>query len=323
MPFPHSNKNKFFFFTFQYFQLGDLQNATKYAEKSRQIDNYNPAAFINSGVCEMLKGDLEKARKYFESALSIDMTSFEATYNLGLILKRLGDYENAEKLFEKIKINLSHAKHPHVYYQLATIHELNDNLNLALDWYLQLLGISTNDNMDSKLYQKIGEIYEKFNDLQEANQYYNESYRINPSDIQIATSIGSYFIKLQAIDKAIYYYERAVLANPNDPNLMLRVASCYRHIYPPRKYIELFEKIYSKFPENLSCLKALMHVTKSQGITELYEKYSNEFNRIERILETRRKITSGNGGGRVGIGSGNQRKRSARCKEFFFFTFSK
>lgn len=270
--------------------MGDLQNAGKYAELGRKIDSYNPAAFVNSGVYEFQKGNFELAKQYFEGALEIDMTSFEATYNLGLVHKRLGDTNGAAAYFHKIKQNLSHAKHPHVYYQMASIHESFGEKNEALDFYLQLLGIQ--QEMDPGVHQKVGEIYESYDDRQEANQYYSESFRLNPSDINIASSIGSYFIQLQAAEKAVYYYERAVLAHPNEPNLMLRVASCFRHIYSPRRYLQLFENIHSRFPENLGCLRALIHVTQSQGMMELCEKYMAEYKRIERILQTRQRISS-------------------------------
>ncbi|XP_055375936.1 intraflagellar transport protein 88 homolog [Condylostylus longicornis] len=299
--------------TFIYLCMGDIQNAEIYAEKSRKIDSYNPAAFINSAVCDILQGNYEKAKSYLESALAIDMTSFEANYNLGLVMKLTGNLYEAEEIFNKIKQSMSHAKHPHVYYQLAKIQEtLDPSSSTSLDSYLQLLGIS--NEMDSKLYQKVGEIYEGFNDRQEANQYYNEAYRINPSDISIASSIGSYYIKLQAVERAIYYYERAVLANPNDPNLMLRVASCFKHMHSPKSYLGLFEKIYARFPENLSCLRALMHVTKSQGMMDLHEKYSADYARIEKKIQKKQSAERVRSGRRIDNRNGTSTPRLDTAK---------
>jgi len=102
------------------------------------------------------------------------------------------------------------------------------------------------------------------------------------SDIGIASSIGSYYIKLQATERALFYYERAVLADPNDPNLMLRIASCFRNSYlPTKQYLGLFQKIHARFPDNLTCIRALMQVTKSLELGDLYERYASEYTRLQ------------------------------------------
>lgn len=47
------------------------------------MDSYNPYAFVNSGVCEMMKEKFDVAKFMFGSALEIDATLFEAIYNMG------------------------------------------------------------------------------------------------------------------------------------------------------------------------------------------------------------------------------------------------
>lgn len=262
----------------------------------------NPMALVNAAVIDYERKDYSAARKRLEEVLQIQPDNFEANYNLGLVGLQENNLELAEEQFEHLKalMMVPHSvQHSHVFFQLAKLQErlhndsvLNSNFRhtatpAALQSYLQVLGISAADT-DSRLFDKVGSIYEQVQDHQEANQYYNEAYRINPSDINIASSIGSYYIKLQATEKAIYYYERAVLANPNDANLMLRVASCFRNSYlPPKQYLGIFEKIYNRFPDNLTCVRALVQVTKSLGLTELNEKYSLEYTRLHRILQER------------------------------------
>lgn len=47
------------------------------------MDSYNPHAFVNSGVCEMMKEKFDAAKFMFTNALEIDATLFEAIYNMG------------------------------------------------------------------------------------------------------------------------------------------------------------------------------------------------------------------------------------------------
>lgn len=259
-------------------------------------------ALVNASIVDMLNKNFTSAGERLQRALQLDPTSFEANYNLGLLAIQQQDYELAEEQFELLKAQLMqpHAvQHSHVYYQLAKLQErrlsnasagggFNSTASPgALQAYLQVLGISAAE-IDSRLFEKVGSLYEQRQDHQEANQYYNEAYRINMSDINIASSIGSYYIKLQATEKALYYYERAVLANPNDPNLMLRIASCFRNSYlPPKQYLGMFEKIYARFPDNLTCVRALMQVTKSLGMSELHERYAQDYARLHKQQQER------------------------------------
>ncbi|XP_067616044.1 intraflagellar transport protein 88 homolog isoform X2 [Eurosta solidaginis] len=283
--------------TFIYINLGHFDIAAHCLNQMNEIGilQTNAFALVNASIVDYERRIYGVSRAKLESALQINPDNFEANYNLGLIFLQENTKQLASARFKNVltKMMVSQSvPHSHVYFQLA---KLKDNsfildtssesvaIPAALESYLQVLGVLAAET-DSQLLNKVASIYEHLQDLQEANQYYSEAYRINPSDINIASSIGFYYIKLQAMEKAIYYYERAVLANPNDPNLMLRVVSCFRNSYlPSKKYISLFEKIYNRFPESLACVHALVNVTKSYGLVYLNEKYSEEYTRLHKI----------------------------------------
>lgn len=275
--------------TFIYIKMKDLTNATKYAELSRDIDSYNPAAFVNSGTCEMLKDDNEMAKRYFEEALEIDPTSFEALYNLGLVHKRMGDFESALNYFRKIYSTVSNCHHPHVIYQMGSVYErINDNSG-ATEWYTQLLGLV---NTDPGVFQKIAEMFEADGDRQMAFQYQNEAYRAYPANLQTISWIGSHFIDLQVAENAIAFYERAVLAVPDSPHFLLRIASCFRRIGNSQKSLRLFQSIVKQFPENIDGYRALLHLTQTLNMDDLYQKYHAEYQKLEKLKETRQRIGS-------------------------------
>ncbi|XP_017470299.1 PREDICTED: intraflagellar transport protein 88 homolog [Rhagoletis zephyria] len=283
------------------YTLGNFDMATHCVNQLNEFGalQANDMALVNASIIDYEHKNYSAAREKLERALQVQPDNFEANYNLGLVGLQSNNLEIAEEQFEQLKVQMMvphSVQHTNVYFQLANLQEMlhqnsvpgniiqNTLTSAALHSYLQVLGISAADT-DSRLFEKVGSIYEQMQDHQEANQYYNEAYRINPSDINIASSIGSYYIKLQAIEKAIYYYERAVLTNPNDPNLMLRFASCFRNSYlSPKKYFGIFEKIYKRFPDHLTCIRALVQVTKSLGLEDLYEKYSVEYSRLHKIL---------------------------------------
>lgn len=275
--------------TFIYIKRKDMTNATKYAEISREIDSYNPAAFVNSGTCEIITEDYDAAKKYFEIALDIDPTAFEALYNLGLVHKKMGDFENALNCFRKIYATISNNHHVHVIYQMGHLYELLNDTSGAIEWYTQLLGLV---NTDPSVFQKIASMYETDGDRQTAFQYQNEAYQAYPANLQTISWIGSHFIDLQVAENAIGYYEKGVLATPNSPYFLLRIAGCLRRIGNSQKSLNLFQDIVKQFPENVDCYRALLHLTQTLNMDDLYQRYYAEYQRIEKLRETRQRIGS-------------------------------
>lgn len=275
--------------TFIYIKMKDMTNALKYAEISRDIDSYNPAGFVNSGTCEFIRENYDVAQKFYEMALEIDPTAFEALYNLGLTHKKIGDFENALNCFRKIYATVTNNHHPHVIYQMGNLYELLNDTSGAIEWYTQLLGLV---NTDPSVFQKIATMYETDGDRQTAFQYQNEAYQSFPCNLQTISWIGSHFIDLQVAENAITYYEKAVQATPNSPHFLLRIAGCLRRIGNSQKSLHLFQDILRQFPENADCYKALLHLTQTLNMDDLYQKYSNEYQRIEKLRETRQRIGS-------------------------------
>ena len=206
----------------------------------------------------------------------------------GLIHKKTGDYDEALNYFHKLNANLGHQQHPEIIFQIGNVYELMGDISAALEWYHQLLGIVQSD---AGVLKKVGELYEAKGERQQAFHYHLESYRLYPSDVSIVNWIGSHYIELQIAEKAISFFEKAVLNNPNDSYFLLRVAGSYRKINS-QKSMQLFQQIHDKFPENIDCLRALIHLTNSQGMHELHDIYVDKLEKIEKQKEVRQRISS-------------------------------
>ncbi len=83
---------------------------------------------------------------------------------------------------------------------------------------------------DPHILQSLGEMYDDNSDQSQAFQYYYESFRYCPTNIDVISWLGGYYMETQFADKAIHYFERAALIQPTQINWQLMVASCYRKI---------------------------------------------------------------------------------------------
>lgn len=227
------------------------------------------------------------------SGIIFDVPIFHACVSLqfllsGLINKKIGDFDEALNYFHKLNANLGHQQHPEIIFQIGNVYELMGDVSASLEWYHQLLGIVQSD---AGILKKVGELYEMKGERQQAFHYHLESYRLYPSDFSVVNWIGSHFIELQIAEKAISFFEKAVLNNPNDSYFLLRVAGSYRKINA-QKSMQLFQQIHDKFPENIDCLRALIHLTHSQGLTEQHDAYADKLEKIEKQKEVRQRINS-------------------------------
>jgi intraflagellar transport protein 88 len=200
----------------------------------------------------------------------------------------MGDFDEALNYFHKLNANLGHQQHPEIIFHIGNVYESMGDISAALEWYHQLLGIA---QTDAGILKKVGELYEAKGERQQAFHYHLESYRLYPSDVSIVNWIGSHFIELQIAEKAIGFFEKAVLNNPNDSYFLLRVAGSYRKINS-QKSLQLFQQIHEKFPENIDCLRALIHLTHTQGMNELHDAYVDKLEKIEKQREVRQRISS-------------------------------
>lgn len=206
----------------------------------------------------------------------------------GLINKLTGDFDGALNYFHKLNANLGHQQHPEIIFQIGNVYERMGDISAALEWYHQLLGIM---QTDAGILKKVGELYEMKRERQHSFHYHLESYRLYPSDFSVVNWIGSHFIELQIAEKAISFFEKGVLNNPNDSYFLLRVAGSYRKINA-QKSMQLFQQIHEKFPENIDCLRALIHLTLSQGLNEQHDSFVERLEKIEKQKEVRQRINS-------------------------------
>lgn len=220
--------------------------------------------------------------------VQIRPTHFQFLPAAGLVNKKIGDFDEALNYFHKLNANLGHQQLPELIFQIGNVYELMGDVSAALEWYHQLLGIVQSD---AGILKKVGELYEMKNERQQAFHYHLESYRLYPSDFSVVNWIGSHFIELQIAEKAISFFEKAVLNNPNDSYFLLRVAGSYRKINA-QKSMQLFQQTHEKFPENVDCLRALIHLTHSQGLNEQHDAYVDKLEKIEKQKEVRLRINS-------------------------------
>ncbi|XP_044763859.1 intraflagellar transport protein 88 homolog [Coccinella septempunctata] len=280
--------------SFIYFLQGDYETALTYGQVVESSPVKIPEGFVNLGACLMAQGQQERAISCFEAALELAPNHFEATYNLGLALKDQGHFERALECFQQFTGSL--ALLPCVIYQTAHVLDLMQDAEAAADTYQQLLGLVP---ADAEALQKLGELYDREGDKQQAYHYHLESFRYFPANLSVIEWLGSYYIEMQVVEKALVYFEKAAIMQPNEPKWNMMVAACYRRSGNMHRALTLYQAIHKQFPENAECLRYLVRLCSDLGMRETQD-YVMELKKLERTKEVRERVNSSRPGSRRG-----------------------
>ena len=264
--------------SYLYFLEGDNDNGEKYAEMSVEADRYNAKALVNRSNFFCIKGELERAKQRLNDSLAVEADNVEAIYNLGLVNKQLGLHEEALRVFKRLQTLIDSNE---VVYEIADLYELMGDPH-AMEWFLRLIGrVPTDPNILARL----GMLCAKDGDESQAFHYYLEAYRYYQVNMDVISWLGAYFVKNEVYDKAMQFFERAFQIQPHEVKWQLMVASCHRRRgeYPQAK--RMYEDIHRRYPENMECLRYLVHLCKDSGLVDEANDWFKRVKQLEKKLE--------------------------------------
>ena len=183
--------------SFLYYQEGDLENATAYAELSVASNRYDARALVNKGNCLWKKGDLAGARDVFRDATNVEADCVEAIYNLGLAYKDLGAYAEALGAFRKVHKMLPDLNE--ALFQLGNVADLMGDYPEAARQFEML---NTRVAHDPGVLARLGATYAKMEDEGKALHYFNESHRVYPADMTVLSWLGAFHVRCESYEKA-------------------------------------------------------------------------------------------------------------------------
>ncbi|KAJ1343545.1 hypothetical protein BSLG_001814 [Batrachochytrium salamandrivorans] len=229
--------------SFLYFLEGDYKQSERYANTAIEHDRYNAKALTNRGNCDFMRGQYDHARDRYHEAVGVDAICTEAMYNLGLVYRKLDNFGESLLWFEKLHSILRSS--PEVIFQIADIYDQQGNTQQAMEWFNILISVVPTD---PTVLVKLGSMFERDGDKSQAFQYYSESYRYYPCNMDVIACLA-YYVDCEVYEQAIQFFERAVLIQSNQVRWHLMIASCYRRsgsyqqaLKPTKEYIAHSQK---------------------------------------------------------------------------------
>ncbi|BBN04340.1 intraflagellar transport protein 88 [Marchantia polymorpha subsp. ruderalis] len=263
--------------SFLYFLEGDQINAEKHAELAVKTNSYNPCALVNHGNCLYSRGDVAGALARYTEAVEVEADCVEAIFNTGLSQKRLESLAEALQTFTKLSYLLPN--NVEVLFQIGHVYELLGNYHQAVKW-LEI--VNTRVMHDAGVLAMLGNLHAKLDDEPKAVHYYCESHRVYPTNMDIISWLGAFYVKSEVYEKAMPFFELASRIQPAEVKWQLMVASCYRRTGQYKMALAKYKSIHAKYPENVECLRYLVHMCTSLGRKDELQQYEQRLRQAER-----------------------------------------
>lgn len=197
--------------------------ASTWARKAIDIDADYPRGYNTYGIILYNQGKDNEAIKQFRQALKVDPENDDAFYNLGVMHALRGNHETAMKyLREGLKQSPRSVK---LYYFMGIALLDQGHTQKAIECYQYI--VQELDSTYTPAYNKLGSIYCKKGDFDQAIAYHDKAARINPKDSESYKCLGKVYVDKGDYVKAIRNYQKAVLNNPRDHEIYLLMAQLY------------------------------------------------------------------------------------------------
>lgn len=250
--------------------LGNNQAAQEILKKAVQKLPDNKSLYQAYGRILVENQEYKQAISAFKKAYGLDPDDLDVLYAVGMLSIQAEDWSAARKSWSTLLTSHSREKRNDANYFLGQIEELNDNPELAMQYY-SAVG-KGKMRTESKL--RLARLKAKSGDIESARSMYKELRVLNShSAIQIYSAEAQMLKELGLIKEAIQLYTTAVDAYPDDMDLRYARGLYAADAGNIDLAISDFELILSNEPDNADTLNALGYTLADQ--TERYQEALN------------------------------------------------
>lgn len=163
------------------------------------------------GYHHLLKGRAEKALFYFQHALALAPSNPVILNSLGNALVQLTRFAEAIDAYNRaIDANPTYSR---AYANLALVHQLTDNPDMAIHYYQQYLTLAPHDG---EAYHNLGLLHMNAGHNQEAQAAFEAAAQhLMPDNPERATNLGVGFFFRGHLDTALSLFEQALRQDPS------------------------------------------------------------------------------------------------------------
>jgi len=241
-----------------------------------------PEGMLLMGLCYYLAGDFPKARVYLEKSL-VNMPTNINIAKLGMIYSELGMNDKAIEIYERIKSKYPNSPQVHyglgmcyiklkqyekamsaleraimlqpdlkdAYYNLGVAYEESGRYREALSVYQKFLKLNPNPQSGLFLFLKVGKIYYRMNEPENAIKFLEKAKEIRPDNFETNYYLALSYDRMNQFEKAASVYNKLIKLNPEGAEAYYsQLVKLYDRAGQYKKAIEAAKQLIIKNPYN-------------------------------------------------------------------------
>lgn len=225
---------------------GKYEEALKYFKEDRdRLGNYHYNRFL--GVYLLNAGRYQEAIANFKEALARGgnvsreiHVELAMTYEkIGMTMEAIGEYLNA---IETREID------PQNKYKKTALNGINRLRTVYSPLLKKLRNQAAKDTMDFQTHAVLGLLLQKLGMYDEAEVYYRNALKINPSSWQAAYNLGLSYMKRRMWQHAIESFEKVLVLDQKNKDALNNTGICYMEMQKYKEAVQYYDRALNVDP---------------------------------------------------------------------------
>ena len=236
------------------------QSAIDVLEIIREINVYNPNFYGCMGLAHFNVGNLEEAKKYYERSVELSPYLIESNLKLADIYAKQGEGNKSLAILEKIsKVEINE---PRIYVQMALSHLEIGNTIEATVYVEEAFGLIKNEPHPLvRTYIDLAKIFEKTDKLNQAIAVFKLGLEHHENFPVFYLHLGRLFVLKEEFIAAEAYFFRAIYFFKENPqNLYIAFANFYTKQKKLKTALQILNEAKTFDPQNERLLSVIQRV---------------------------------------------------------------
>ncbi len=217
---------------------GDPETAADYFLRAVQLHPENDLAYYHLGLVERYdRGHEQGARKAFEEAHRLNPDNPDTAFQLATISLAEGKLDTAQSLLER---SLKQDPQNHqADFQLGRVLEAKGKVAEADAAYRRAIATYA---IYAPPYSALGDLYLRFDHVDEAVTVLQEGVRLNNNDFELSTRLGLALMEAGRHEEAREAFAQALAIEPRRAIHLFNLATAFERLGKTDKAIDLFQR---------------------------------------------------------------------------------